>query len=89
MIQNYETQILDYRNSKVILEKKLTNIKKTINSNLIKIQNIEKQSADLFTEINCLKTMLNDKKCDPSIENQINNILKKEEGNKYEEKEKK
>ena len=89
MIQNYETQILDYRNSKVILEKKLTNIKKTINSNLIKIQNIEKQSSDLFTEINCLKTMLNDKKCDPSIENQINNILKKEEGNKYEEKEKK
>ena len=77
MIQNYETQILDYRNSKVILEKKLTNIKKTINSNLIKIQNIEKQTADLFTEINCLKTMLNDKKCDPSIENQINNILKK------------
>ena len=55
MIQNYETQILDYRNSKVILEKKLTNIKKTINSNLIKIQNIEKQTADLFTEIKSLK----------------------------------
>ena len=82
-IKFLETQLTDFKNSKIILEKKATSIQKTIdniNNKLIK-KKIEK--VKLSNKIKQLQTVLLKKEYDPLNQNEINKILGDDDTTEY------
>ena len=78
-----QTQLNDFKNTKIILEKKAASIQKTIDNISNKLTKKKSEKIKLSNKIKQLQTVLQKKEYDPLNQNEINKILGDDETTEY------